>query len=99
MASFDCDGDGLPEVYVTGGVGKAKFYRNRSSRGGPIKLLEERSGLELTGANGAVISEGDKVLRDPGFLRRGLRNDDDPLRHEKRLLDDWLADILPRNKN
>jgi hypothetical protein len=53
VASFDCDGDGLPEVYVTGGVGKAKFYRNRSSRGGPIKLLEERSGLELTGANGA----------------------------------------------
>ncbi|HRA62191.1 MAG TPA: CRTAC1 family protein [Burkholderiaceae bacterium] len=53
VASFDCDGDALPEVYVTGGVGKAKFYRNRSSRGGPIKLLEERSGLELTGANGA----------------------------------------------
>jgi enediyne biosynthesis protein E4 len=53
VASFDCDGDGLPEVYVTGGVTKAKFYRNRSSRGGPIKLVEERSGLELTGANGA----------------------------------------------
>ena len=53
VATFDCDGDGLPEVYVTGGVNKAKFYRNRSSRGGPLKLQEERSGLELTGANGA----------------------------------------------
>ena len=53
VATFDCDGDGLPEVYVTAGVNKAKFYRNRSTRGGPIKLLEERSGLELTSAIGA----------------------------------------------
>ena len=44
VATFDCDGDGLPEVYVTAGVNKAKFYRNRSTRGGPIKLQEERSG-------------------------------------------------------
>jgi hypothetical protein len=53
VATFDCDGDGLPEVYVTAGVNKAKFYRNRSTRGGPIKLFEERSGLELTNAIGA----------------------------------------------
>ncbi|MFM2036338.1 MAG: hypothetical protein RL459_1603 [Pseudomonadota bacterium] len=53
VATFDCDNDGLPEVYVTGGVNKAKFYRNKSSRGGPIKLAEERSGLELTNAVGA----------------------------------------------
>ena len=25
VATFDCDGDGLPEIYVTGGVNKAKF--------------------------------------------------------------------------
>jgi enediyne biosynthesis protein E4 len=53
VATFDCNGDGLPEVYVTAGVNKAKFYRNRSTRGGPIKLQEERSGLELTNAIGA----------------------------------------------
>ena len=53
VATFDCDGDGLPEVYVTAGVNRAKFYRNRSPRGGQIKLLEERSGLELTNAIGA----------------------------------------------
>ena len=53
VATFDCDGDGLPEVYVTAGVNKAKFYRNRSTRGGALKLVEERSGLELTGAIGA----------------------------------------------
>jgi hypothetical protein len=53
VAVFDCDKDGLPEIYVTGGQNKAKFYRNRSTRGGPIKLQEERSGLELTLATGA----------------------------------------------
>jgi hypothetical protein len=53
VAAFDCDNDGLPEVYVTAGVNKAKFYRNRSTRGGPLKLQEERSGLELTNAIGA----------------------------------------------
>lgn len=53
VAVFDCDGDGLPEVYVTAGVNKAKFYRNKSTRGGPIRLQEEHSGLELTNATGA----------------------------------------------
>jgi hypothetical protein len=53
VATFDCDGDGLPEVYVTAGVNRAKFYRNKSARGGPIKLQEERSGLETTSAIGA----------------------------------------------
>ena len=53
VAVFDCDGSGLPAVYVTGGVNKAKFYRNQSTRGGPIKLKEERSGMELTNATGA----------------------------------------------
>ena len=53
VAVLDCDDDGLPELYVTGGVNKAKFYRNRSTRGGPLKLQEQRSGLELTNATGA----------------------------------------------
>ncbi len=53
VAVLDCDEDGLPEIYVTGGVNKAKFYRNRSVRGGPLKLQEQRSGLELTNATGA----------------------------------------------
>jgi hypothetical protein len=53
VATFDCDADGLPEIYVTAGVNKAKFYRNKSVRGGALKLVEERSGLELTNAVGA----------------------------------------------
>lgn len=66
VATFDCDGDGLPEIYVTAGVNKAKFYRNKSARGGAIKLQEERTGLELTNAIGAypldIDSDGNTDL-------------------------------------
>ena len=72
VATFDCDGDGLPEVYVTAGVNKAKLYRNRSARGGALKLQEERSGLELTNAIGAypLDIDGDGVT-DLVVLRVG----------------------------
>ncbi len=53
LATFDCDNDGLPEVYITAGVNRSKFYRNKTQRAGPVQLLEERSGLELTNATGA----------------------------------------------
>ncbi|WP_372657860.1 CRTAC1 family protein [Hydrogenophaga sp.] len=53
VATFDCNADGLPEIYVTAGVNKAKLYINRSERGGPLKLQEQRSGLETTNAIGA----------------------------------------------
>jgi hypothetical protein len=53
VAAFDCDSDGLPDLYVTAGVGKARFYRNRSPRGQALKLQEYRSGLETTNAIGA----------------------------------------------
>jgi hypothetical protein len=44
----------------------------------------------LTDASGAVIKEGRRELRDPAFLQRGTLNETDPLRYEKRMLDDWL---------
>ncbi len=53
VAVFDCDSDGLSEIYITGGVNKAKFYRNKSTRAGPIKLQEQRSGMEVISATGA----------------------------------------------
>ncbi len=72
VATFDCDGSGLPAVYVTGGVNKAKFYRNRSAWGGPLHLVEERSGLEVTNALGAypLDIDGDG-LTDLVVLRVG----------------------------
>lgn len=44
----------------------------------------------LTDANGTMLAEGERNLKDIAFLRRGTLENDDPLRYEKRLLDDWL---------
>lgn len=46
--------------------------------------------------NGSVIREGTDKLTDLAFLRRIQRNDTDPLRYEKRLVDDWLSKLLPQ---
>jgi hypothetical protein len=44
----------------------------------------------LTGSDGTRLREGERTLRDLAFLSRGTLSRDDPLRYEKRLLDDWL---------
>jgi hypothetical protein len=59
VATFDCDDDGLPDIFITAGVNRASFYRNVSTRGGPIKLREARSGLESNGAIGAYPMDVD----------------------------------------
>lgn len=49
--------------------------------------------FRLTGADGKVIKEEKRDLRDMAFMMKitmGFR--DDPLRHEKALLDDWLSE-------
>ena len=53
--------------------------------------------FRLTDANGNVVKEGRRQLRDLSFMMKipmGFR--DDPVRHEKGLLDDWLRDEFPR---
>ena len=46
--------------------------------------------FQLVAANGAVLKEGSRQLRDINFLsRNGLRRDG-PLSYEKNLIDDWL---------
>jgi Protein of unknown function (DUF3016) len=41
-------------------------------------------------ANGAVIDEGARALRDFGFMMSASAGSSDPLRHEKRMIDDWI---------
>jgi hypothetical protein len=48
--------------------------------------------FKLTDASGATVADGTRQLHDPAFLQRGVLNENDPLRFEKRLLDDWLRD-------
>lgn len=46
--------------------------------------------FRLTDARGATVAEGERTLRDTAFLQRNVLDTTDPLRFEKRLLDDWL---------
>jgi enediyne biosynthesis protein E4 len=47
VAVFDCNGDGFPDMLLSGGTNLAKFYVNRSARGGTLKFEARQSGLEL----------------------------------------------------
>ena len=51
--------------------------------------------FKLTDANGATLREGERKLRDLSFLNRGTLSESDPLRFEKRMLDDWLRREFP----
>lgn len=44
----------------------------------------------LYGADGKVLREGHRKLRDPGFLGNSPSVHQDPLRYEKSLIDRWL---------
>lgn len=47
--------------------------------------------FKLTGADGKVIKEGKRELRDLAFMMKLSIHRDDPFRHEKQLLNDWLT--------
>ena len=71
-ATFDCNEDGFDDVFLAGGTSPAKFYRNRSTRGGALKFEAETSGLEMDNVTGAypldVDSDG---VTDVVLLRVG----------------------------
>jgi hypothetical protein len=73
VAVFDCDEDGLPELYVAGGERPAALYRNASPTGGALRF--ERSDdpdVALSDVTGAypVDLDGD-ALTDLVVLRAG----------------------------
>ena len=54
---------------------------------------------KLSGADGATIREDDATLRDTSYLQRATANTTDPLRFDKRMIDDWLAREFRRAKS
>ncbi|MEM6618010.1 MAG: CRTAC1 family protein [Pseudomonadota bacterium] len=71
VAVFDCDGDGLPELYAAGGSAPAALMRNRSD--GAVRFeAATPDALALTGVTGAypLDIDGDGVL-DLAILRAG----------------------------
>lgn len=53
--------------------------------------------FKLSAANGAVVAEGARKLTDLDFMRNASPvSSSDPLRYEKRLIDDWLSKEFKR---
>ena len=44
----------------------------------------------LRGSDGAMLREGNNKMRDNSYLQRTVPASTDPLRYDKRLIDDWL---------
>ena len=81
IATFDCNGDGKPDLYIAGGTVPAALYRNDSPLGGALRFTALHDpATELTGVLGAypIDIDGDGVsdlgvLRNDGVvLLRGL---------------------------
>ncbi|MBS0438413.1 MAG: DUF3016 domain-containing protein, partial [Proteobacteria bacterium] len=54
---------------------------------------------KLSDANGATIREGDSKIADLSYLHRTTNiTSTDPLRYDKRMLDDWLDREFGKNK-
>ena len=55
--------------------------------------------FRLTGADGKVVKEGKRQLRDLAFMMKANTAANDNLRFEKALLDEWLRADFPRAKS
>ena len=53
---------------------------------------------KLSSADGTTIREDDATLRDSSYLQRAVTSTTDPLRYEKRMIDEWLAREFRRAK-
>lgn len=73
VAVFDCDDDGMPDLYFGGGVNPAGLYRNESSPGGSLEFTEVGdTHTDLTGVTGAYPLDIDSDGRtDLAVLRFG----------------------------
>ena len=72
VATFDCSGNGFPDMLLAGGEVPARFYRNISEPGGSLRFMEEESGLEIDHVAGAypLDIDGDGIM-DVVLLRVG----------------------------
>ncbi len=71
VATFDCSGDGFPEVFLSGGSGPSALYLNRSAQGGTL-VFEKTESLTLDAVLGAypLDIDSDGVM-DLVVLRQG----------------------------
>ena len=73
VAAFDCNGDGLPELYLAGGTAPAQLFVNASTLAGALKFSPlPDPATDLTDVTGAypIDIDGDGVI-DLVVLRHG----------------------------
>lgn len=73
VATFDCDGNGLADMYIAGGAGPAALFRNASPIGGALRFDRVADpSTDLTAVTGAypLDIDGDRAL-DLVVLRHG----------------------------
>jgi hypothetical protein len=73
VATFDCDGDRKPDLYLAGGANPAALYRNESPVGGALRFAKVSDPVtDLTSVTGAypIDVDGD-ALTDLAVLRNG----------------------------
>lgn len=94
------------EVHITD-IDRAGDYEYGARRADFVRVVRDvyppRISLRYTlyDAGGQVADSGERRLTDPGFLSSGigLPSSSDPLRHEKRLVDDWVRRDLQARGN
>ena len=85
------------QVVVTDVDMAGEFEPWRSSSAQDVRIVKDLYppridlSFRIWNAAGNVVAEGDRKLRDMGFMYSGRTLDSDPLKYEKRLLDRWVA--------
>ena len=75
---------GMYEPWRRGNLAQARIVRDTTPPRIDLKF-------KLESATGAVIKEGERELRDIDFQSRTTYRRDEPLSHEKNLIDSWLT--------
>jgi len=73
VATFDCNGDGFPELFMAGGTRPAALYENKSATGGALRFsLLQSPVTDLVAVTGAYPLDIDSdAVTDLVVLRRG----------------------------
>lgn len=73
LAHFDCDEDGMTDLYLAGGAGPAKLFRNVGEAGGRLAFAEQKNTpLTLDAVTGAYALDVDgDGFQDLAVLRFG----------------------------
>ena len=84
------------DIEVTDVARAGEYEPWRGPRYNDVRIIKDiyppRIDLDFTlyGADGKVLRQGSRKLRDLAFLNNISAADQDPLRYEKSLIDDWL---------